>query len=150
MISYHKIWYHIIRYDMISYHMISYDIISYDIISYHIIWYGMGAAKPHPWRLKAEKEKLFRKFFPWKMMYVFRKCIKIKNLKKIRKKILYIFHIEWSQIDMFLLKLWDIPFFMFFKNFWNIGEPVQVVGGTGSPDQGWGPLVARRARSWAL
>lgn len=39
---------------------------------------------------------------------------KNKNPKKNRKKILYIFHMESWQIDMFLLKLWDIRFFMFF------------------------------------
>ena len=100
MIWYDMIWYDMISYDdMISYHMISYDLIWYHMtwyhmISYHIISYHMGAAKPHPWRLRAEKEKLFRKFCPWKNYVFFRKCIKIANLKKIRKKILYIFHIE--------------------------------------------------------
>ena len=42
---------------------------------------------------------------------------KYKNPKKNRKKILYIFHMESWQIDMFLLKLWDIPFFIFWKKY---------------------------------
>ena len=61
---------------MISFHIISYDIIRYDMISY-----DMGAAKPHPWRLRAEKEKLFRKFCHWKML-VFWEMYKYKKSKK--------------------------------------------------------------------
>ena len=99
---------------MISYDIIWYDIIWYDMISYHIISHHMSWVRQR-WRLRAEKEgKTFQEVLSLKTWYIFWKCINIKNPKKIRKKILYIFHIEWSQIDMFLFKLWDIPFFTFF------------------------------------
>ena len=79
-ISYLMIWYDIIWYDMASYDIIWYHTIWYHMIWYDIIWYTL------------EIWNFFRK------MYLEKNTLTNQTYaKKIRAKILYIFHIETLQ-----------------------------------------------------
>ena len=121
MIWYHMISYHTISYHMIWYHMTWYHIIWYDIISYEIIWYDIRP-RPRPQPLfTLEIWNFFQKNDLGKLT--------LRNrtyAKKIRAKILYIFHIETLQ-DIFSRTNFDYFLFAAYKLYFSWGTVKKIV-----------------------